>query len=310
MFYRWRRALAGGMFNRQIAGVLETPPLRLVEAPLSIVSMVSIEDLRMYLVAIKSFYARVQGGRVVAIITRASPRRLWQLLDAHVPGIEIVEIESIPVGSCRRGGCWERLLYIADRSQQEYVVQLDSDTLTIGPDIPEVTACIAENCSFVLGGGRGASGQEIVSMPEAAASINFVNSHINVVAQLRLGEYPDAHKWRYVRGSGAFAGFARGSASRQRIEEFDRNMARLMGERWAEWGSEQCASNFTIANASRAIALPWPQYVNFEPSEGLSEARFVHFLGAVRYAKGCYAHHARQTIERIMSADAAVRQEG
>jgi len=299
MLYRWRKAFAVHRFSRQVAGIFTTPPLRLRDAPLSVVSMVSMPDLPMYLLAIKGFYPHLQGGRVVAIISRASPSRLSRLLNEHVPGIEIVEIESIAVGACQRGGCWERLLYIADRTRHEYVIQLDSDTLTIGPDISEVTACIADNRSFVLGGGPAGSGQQIVSMPEAAASIDWVDSHITVIAQCHLAAYPEAGGLRYVRGSGAFAGFARGGCSREQIEEFHRNMAGLLGKRWAEWGSEQCASNFAIANAPRAVVLPWPDYANFQPLRSPESARFLHFLGASRYNKGCYARLARQAIPAL-----------
>jgi len=297
MFYRWRRAFAAQRFRRQVARIFATPPLRLADAPLSIVSMVSIHDLAMYLLAIKTLYPRLHGGRVVAIVTRASPARLGRLLRGHVPGIEIVEIEGIPVGTCQRGGTWERLLYIADRAQSEYVLQLDSDTLTIGPDIPEVRACIAENRSFVLGGGPAGSGQRIVSMPEAAASVDWEDPHICVVAQRRLGAYPQAHAWRYVRGSSAFAGFARGSTSRQAIEEFHHRMAGLLGARWSEWGTEQCASNFAIANAPASMVLPWPDYANFQPARGIGEPRFLHFRGAVRYESGRYARFAREAID-------------
>ena len=301
MFYRWRRAIAVQMFNRRVAGIQDTPPLRLARAPLSIVSMVSLADLPMYLLAIKSLYRHLPGGKVVAIITRASPAHLSRLLDEHVPGIEIVEIEGIPVGACQRGGCWERLLYIADRAEREYVIQLDSDTLTIGPDISEVTASVTGNRSFVLGGGPAGSGQRIVPMVEAAVSVDWVDSHVCVVAQRRLAEYPRAQSLRYVRGSGAFVGFARGGCSRGQIEEFHNNMARLLGKRWTEWGSEQCASNFAIANAPRAVVLPWPDYANFQPARKSDEARFLHFLGAVRYRKGAYARLAREVIRRVAS---------
>ncbi len=307
MFYRWRRALSARRFNRQIADIFATLPLRLAEAQLSIVSMVSITDLPMYLLAIKSLYRRLPGGRVVAIITGASPARLRRQLEEHVPGIEIVEIESIPVGACQRGGTWERLLFIADRAEREYVIQLDSDTLAIGPDIAEVAACIAENRSFVLGGGPAACGQRIVTLPEAAASIDFASSYIGIVAQRRFDAYPDAHAWRYVRGSSAFAGFACGGCSRRTIEEFHRNMAGLIGTRWTDWGTEQCASNFAIANAPGAIVLPWPDYANFQPARPPEGARFLHFLGAVRYEKGCYARLARQAIAGIEAGEGTMR---
>jgi hypothetical protein len=301
MFYRWRRAFAARRFNLQIAGALGTAPLRLTDAPLSIVSMVSTGDLPMYLLALKSFYGHIGRGKVVAIIARTSRERLRRLLREHVPGIEIVEIESIPIGSCQAGGCWERLLYILDRAEHEYVIQLDSDTLTIGHDIPEVKDCIAANRSFVLSGGPAASGLRIVSMREAAASADVSNSHINFVAQRCLDVYPDAEALRYVRGSGAFAGFARGGYTRRGVEEFHHHMAELLGARWREWGTEQCASNFAIANSPEGTVLPWPEYANFRPQQPLAGARFLHFYGSVRYEKGRYAQLARELINGMAS---------
>lgn len=300
MFYRLRQSFAERRFRRRITGIFATGPLQLNKQGVTIVSMVRASDLARYLLALKSFCACVEAGKVVAIIDRDAPADFRRLLSAHIPGIELIELESIPVGVCQHGGTWERLLYVLDRSECEYVVQLDADTLTIGPDLAEVGACIAENRSFTLGGGPDRARQQILSMAAAAASPDLEGDYIGAVVQRRLGEYPGGEKLRYVRGSSAFAGFARGGIGRQRIEEFHSDMADLFGARWREWGSEQCASNFAIANTPGAVVLPWPRYSNFHPEYGLTEAtRMVHFLGTVRYRDGCYARLGRRAIEQI-----------
>ncbi|MGH7057925.1 MAG: hypothetical protein ACREFZ_08585 [Acetobacteraceae bacterium] len=305
MFYHWRRALPAARFRRQIAPILATEPLRLSKRGVTIVSMVATSDLAPYLLALKSLCTCIEVGKVVAIIDRDSPPDLRHQLSTRIPGIELVEIESIPVGICQHGGTWERLLYVLDRSEHEYVVQLDADTLTLGPDLAEAAACIAENRSFTLGGGPAGSGQNIVSMPEAAAKLKFESDYIGIVMQQRLNEYPGAETLRYVRGSSGFCGFARGGIGRQRIEEFHSHMARLLDVRWTEWGTEQCASNFAIANTPGAVVLPWPAYANFQPERQpsvIESARFLHFLGLVRYRDGCYARLGQNVIDRIMAA--------
>ncbi|MGH7119415.1 MAG: hypothetical protein ACREFP_10585 [Acetobacteraceae bacterium] len=265
-------------------------------------SMVRNTDALPYLLAIKTLSTCIKIGRAVAIIDHIAPAGFRRLLEAHITGIELVELESIPVGRCQHGGTWERLLYCIDRSEQEYVIQLDSDTLTAGQDLVEVAACIVENRAFTLGGGPRGSGQQIVAMPEAARSLDFDHDFIGIVAQRWLTAYPSGEALCYVRGSSAFAGFARGGINRQRIEDFHVNMQRALGERWAEWGSEQCASNFAIANSAEAIVLPWPAYTNFLPQHPVGDSRFLHFYGTVRYQKGCYAYLGQQAIERIMAA--------
>ena len=60
MFDRWRKRYRMSRFNRLILGVLETPPIRIVDAPCTIMSMVSNFDVPMYLLSLKSFYARTR----------------------------------------------------------------------------------------------------------------------------------------------------------------------------------------------------------------------------------------------------------
>lgn len=51
-------------------------------------------------------------------------------------------------GEFPAGGCWERLLTIRDRPAGAYWLQLDSDTVTIGP-VQEVQAAVDQRRSFI-----------------------------------------------------------------------------------------------------------------------------------------------------------------
>ena len=131
-FHKWRRARR---LNRAISGILDTPPIRLQPAPWCIASMVANSDVPMYLLSLKSFYPKLGRGKVAAIIDRDMPQALRDTLARHVIGLEFVILEHIPTGACQRGGTWERLLYVLDRSEREYTIQLDSDTLTVSDDV-------------------------------------------------------------------------------------------------------------------------------------------------------------------------------
>src|SRR3546814_7643275 len=71
------------------------------------------------------------------------------VLRQHLDNPRIISIRDIDTGPCPRGGTWERLLTILDLCADDYVIQLDSDTVTIGP-VPHIQQAIAANSSFTL----------------------------------------------------------------------------------------------------------------------------------------------------------------
>src|SRR5712671_3837977 len=145
MLYRFQKYSRMRRFSYAIREVFRTPPVEVKEAPWCIVSMVANGDVAMYLLAIKSFYPKLGRGKVAAIIDRDMPQALRDTLARHVIGLEFVILEHIPTGACQRGGTWERLLYVLDRSEREYTIQLDSDTLTVSDDVDEVVHCLEVN---------------------------------------------------------------------------------------------------------------------------------------------------------------------
>jgi hypothetical protein len=296
MFYRYRRKFATWRFNNAIKAIHETPPMEVVAAPLSIVSMVKTRDVPMYLLSMKAFYRRIGRGKLIAIIDRDTPQPARDMLQRHFPGIAFEILEDIDTGPCQRGGTWERILYVLDRSTEEYVVQVDCDTLPLSEDLHEVTDCIRAGIAFTM-----ADGFSIQSMPEAAAAAKQTDGdYIGIVTERLFDRYPGHERLRYVRGSSGFAGFSKGGFTRSQMEDFHRHMEDLVGKtRWREWGTEQCASNFAVANSPGGITLPYPAYASFSPGGPREEAKFFHFIGSYRFDEGFFARHGRAEIEKI-----------
>ena len=301
MFYRWSTALKRARFERLTREIMQTPPMPVVKAPWNIVSIVTENYVQMYLLSLKSFYAHLKRGSVTAIINRDMPKYSREILQRHIPGIQMTILEDIDMGVCQRGGTWERLMYILDRTRDEYTMQLDSDTLSFGNDIAEVVYCVENNIPFTLGGGN----NSIVTMAEAAANAQkSQHNYIGIVAERCFDRYPNAKSLKYVQGSSGFAGFSKNGVTREMIEDFHQNMERLVGPRWTEWGTEQCASNFAIANSSNAIVLQRPKYANFNPVTVSENAAFLHFFGTHRFRGDFYAKRGQKVIRALLGQGA------
>ncbi len=261
------------------------------DAGLALVSQVSRRDLLMYLVAVKSALPVLGPAQVVQLDDGSLRPADHALLAAHLPGSTCLPISAIDTGACPRGGTWERLCHILDRAEGSYVVQLDADTLA-RDGLEAVRACISANRAFALGTrlGRG-----IVSA-DAASRAAAAGTHVQLAAERALALLPDASGLRYVRGSSGFAGFARGGFPRARLEAFSRRMQAALGARWSEWGTEQVASNFAIANTPGAVVLPWPGHACHDPGIDAAGSGFLHFIGTHRFEGGAYSRLSRAAI--------------
>jgi hypothetical protein len=105
---------------------------------------------------------------------------------------------------------------------------------------------------------------------------------------------------KYVRGCGGFAGFAMGDNFRSRIQEFSTSMGAMLGEaKWREWGSQQVASNYIIANRPGSLVLPFPKYASFAPELDVHESSFIHFIGSHRFEGNVYVRVGKEVIKQL-----------
>jgi hypothetical protein len=191
------------------------------------------------------------------------------------------------------------LLLIADLVKDSYVVQLDSDTLTMN-SIDAVAQCIEANRSFTLLGDQ--SYPEIEPMVSACLrSKGNLSSMVQAVCERNFDQIPECASLRYVRGNAGFTGFARSSIDRQMIVTFSDLMRRIAHQRWDEWGSEQVTSNLLIANSAEPHVLPFPKYLSYWAHSDVAyeSASFIHFIGPHRFSNGFYIRSAQKIIPRL-----------
>lgn len=303
MFHNLKGQLGRELFNRRCAGVLDTPPVRLDSArPVMVLSQLQHKDVLMYLVAVKTFAAQVPLGAAMVLDDGSLEPDDHALLARHLPGVVIEPITAHRSARCPSGGTWERLLGIARHCADRYVMQLDADTLTLDA-LPEVVAAIAANRSFALGTW---DDQRSETFAERAADARRLNTatqvHVQVAAEQHFDRDPAWAGLRYIRGCSGFAGFARGATSVGFIEDFSERMARLLGERWREWGSEQVMSNIALANSPDVMVLPHPRYCDC--LHRAEHSAFVHFIGDCRFQGSAYRDAAAARIGLLGRAGA------
>ncbi len=297
--YRWRSRLDAARHAEAVAGVLDTPAIEPRRDGLVLFSMIGTLAVLPYLVAVKTLWRQLGRGRVVLLDDGTLTAEDRALLAHHCGDPEIVTLASVSTDPFPRGGTWERFLTILDRREGEYWVQLDSDTVTLGP-LDEVADAIARNRSFTLLGGAEA---EIGPLPCAEFARRLypdgpAEGHVQQRVESRLAEGPKGTF--YIRGCSGFAGFAAGGAGRELARTFLAAMERFIGrEALSLWGTEQLASNFQIANETAPVLLPYARYLNYWGEAWGEDARFVHFVGTHRHDHGAYAEVSRIAIEQL-----------
>jgi hypothetical protein len=304
MLFRIRRSAARRWFDWATRSVNKTPPVKLdPRSSVHVVTQLHPPDLWMYAVAIKTFtrFVPIRGCSVVADRLNEEHR---EFLRHHVTNVSIVSVRDVDTSGFPTGGTWERLLHILELAREHYTIQLDADTITF--DTPrEVVDCINNGRSFTLGTSMG---REVVAAHDLARQLSSLagpDNHVQLAAELAFAKLSDPGI-RYIRGNSAFAGFAPGSTSREWLKGFSDAMAAALGDRrWREWGSEQVASNYCVANSREAVVLPLERYRYFDPSADLAGAVFLHFIGTYRFSGGVYRRLARDAVAKLAAPAAA-----
>jgi hypothetical protein len=298
------------LHGRQARAVLETPPRKATADAPVLFSMIGTRVLLPYLVAAKSLHRRLGRGQFVILDDGTLTANDKAVLARHLDGPRIVHIDDVDTGPCPRGGTWERLLTLLDLRGEGYVIQLDSDTVTVGP-VPEVERAIAEGRGFIL---PGDDDSQLLGIAEIAARTprqyhrDTPGSHVQGAIESVMDEVaiPGREDLRYTRGCSGFAGFAPSDGGRALAEAFSLEASRLLGERrWAQWGSEQVTSNFVLANEADTLVLPSARYVNFWDDDLPPGVGFVHFIGTCRYHRGAYTEATRRAIAELNAGSAS-----
>jgi hypothetical protein len=287
-------------FETAARAMRDTPPIGLGDKDFAVLSMVQHKDVMAYLLAIKTFASRTRPGRIVVIADPTLDSADIALIRRHVRGVEIRKAETFQRPALPVGGTWERLAAIAALNAESSIVQLDSDTVTLG-EAPEVVEAACAGRSFVL---RPEPDEQIVDLATAAIVGRGKleeSRHIQAMAEARLTALPNADKRRYVRGCSGFTGFGRGAVCPASLDDLSGQMRALHGKRWDEWGSEQVASNLLAASAPGAFMLPHPRYCNADHQT--QATALTHYIGYVRFTTRAYERQAREAARSLARTD-------
>lgn len=305
--FRYRMKLLSAQHDRICKPILETPPIRNHDDGLILFSMMGTKVLLPYLVAVKSLWSQLQRGRVIILDDGTLTGEDRNILNHHCDSPQIISIGDVDISGFLSGGTWERLLSILDRRDDDYVIQLDSDTVTIGP-VTELKDAIRSNQSFALGG-------DVASAKRGVEAVTHYtntyladrplppsgNEHIQLVMERKMIELQSSENLQYIRACSGFAGFSKATGGRTKAQAFVNQYREMIGEQTLEqWGSEQFMSNLLIANEPvEPVVLPADKYVNFWGEPWSAGTSFVHFLGTHRYTGTAYADATRLAIRMI-----------
>lgn len=286
-------------FHWATRGIFKTGQLDQFDEQSNVVllSMLQPADVQMYLLALKSFTQYIRPNKVVIVCDPKLTEPYRDILRQQVSRIEFINAADMRSAHTPQGGCWERFMGIASLNQDYYVIQLDADTLTIAPP-NEVLQAIAQQQGFLL---ATEDYERFMTLDEIAADSQRKKegglTHIQVESEILLPTLADKGYHRYVRACAGFAGFAPGTVTPEKVYQFSAHYRSHLGERWAEWGSEQFASNVILSNSDPVGILPLAKYDSSDCVKPTSV--FLHFIGYVRFVNFEYVRYAKQIIRQL-----------
>lgn len=302
MFYSIKDKLSRYRFSNACKQILNTPPVNATtDQPVAVLTQLQHKDVIMFLVAIKSFARQVSLAKIFIINDGSLTNDDVSLLRSHLPIADLYDAKQFSEPNCPTGGCWERLLAIASLVADYFVIQLDSDTITLSP-LDEINDCIKIGSGFVIGTW---DNQEIESMTinSERAQKNVspeLDAHVQMLAEATFSKLENCSNLRYVRGCAGFTGFPKASFNKQFIVEFSQQIEKEIGPNWRKWGSEQVMSNVVVANLEKSIVLPHPKYSDCNKMK-IPGTHFVHFIGECRFKDSNYENLAKNEILKLLA---------
>jgi hypothetical protein len=284
-------------FNATARKILSTAPVARGQEPFAFLSMVQSRDVTAYLVALKSACLHANPSAVYVVCDPSITSEDRAILTTHVPHIQLLDARQFTHPQIPVGGCWERLHAICQLSRDQYLVQLDADTLTTSA-MPEVLAAIRGNEAFLLAENAETKLKQ-VHMVAAAARVTKVNpNHIQTLSESSMDSIGLPANSVYARGCAAFCGFPPDGDRLSQMLNFSSGMRSHLGDAWNRWGSEQVTSNFLVANSKGVRLLPYPKYG--APETGTKGMEFFHFIGYLRFINDDYRRFSDSVIRKLM----------
>lgn len=293
LIHALRRRAHRARFESACRQVRTTKPLQYRRSDaVTVLSMVGHETLDMYLLAVKSFMVHFSEASLEVLSDGSLTADDRAVLAHHLPGLTISESRDIDTLRCPGYSSWKRLFRIVELSRHAYVVQLDSDTITLGPMV-EVHAHAQANRGFMVGESHWSQPTEVSLMRAMASRWTADGPQALMEAVLTDLDF-FAPGDTYLHGCAGFCGYPKGSLDGHAIEALSLRIEAHLGHAgWHTWGSEQAMTNCLISKTPQSTVLPWPKYRNFmfpPTNEGIDSATFVHFIGTHRFADATYRH--------------------
>lgn len=292
-------SLQKAKFDRIIKRIRYTAPINSsLDEEITIVSMVSTSTVDMYLTAIKSFLKYFGRGTVEAIDDGSLSEDDVKVLKHHIPNIQFSNANDIETFDSPSYVSWKRLYRVQQLAQKSYVIQLDSDTLTIGP-LVDIDHAVRNNEGFLIGSSRWPQAVNVNTLRDIVSQ--WKSEHVQARAEANFHKL-DFFKGnnRYLRGCAGFAGYPKNFATVEEIRNLSNEIYQYVGSDWKKWGSEQTTTMCLISKCKNSKILPWPIYQNFDfprSYENIASMNFVHFIGSNRYRRGVYAKLANNFIK-------------
>lgn len=270
--------------------VLKTPSAKYREcSSVTIVSMVSHSTLCMYLLAVKSFLRFFGYGTIEAIDDGTLTSQDKELLSRHVPGIRITLADKINTYGCPSYISWKRLFRVREISETSYVIQLDSDTVSVG-NLVDVHSHAQSNHGFAIGSKKWAKPVDVTFLNGIVCQ--WDSNHVQARAENcfhLIDFFKDGTK--YLRGCAGFAGYPKNFATIDDIRSLSASIESHIGSDWMKWGSEQTTTLCLISKHTGSSILPWPEYQNYgfpKTNEACESMNLIHFIGENRFNDSRY----------------------
>lgn len=292
-------------FDKRCAEIRKSAPLDYKkDQSVTVVSMVGHATVDMYLVAIKSFMFNFADANIEIINDDTLTEEDRRILRQQIPGVHMSNALEVDTKSCPDYSSWKRLFRIIEITQSSYVIQLDSDTVSLGP-LVEVYSKAQANEGFMIGEGHWSAPIDLYHLQCITRRWSPTGPQgysEQVLNDLPFFEAPD----RYLHGCAGFAGYPKGSLSHSLVETLSGQIEEKIGrDKWRRWGSEQAITNCLISKSNNASTLPWPKYRNymFPPtSDPFEAATFIHFIGSNRFIDATYQSAVENILDYIGQA--------